>query len=166
MKRETQHDTHKLPRTLSPRGRSCRSLSAAIETQVRQVVESFLSPVARPVILRSSSLLCVGGVSWVQYLRSRVLRLAKANERSSAPTNNCSVSRHRYFPQSSECFGLSSPRFILRLRPIVRFVQPKCISAANENILATPSRLSWLKFSKDTPCEMSKSAPARKRRAF
>lgn len=71
-----------------------------------------------------------GASSWFEYRRRRVSARAKANERSPTFPNNRSVRSIQSFPQSPECFGRTRQRPISRLRPIVRCVQPRCISPA------------------------------------
>lgn len=108
----------------------------------------------------------VGVASWGQYWRFRGRNKSKQNERSSAIPNSCSVQQDQSFLQFPECFGHTRRRLILRLRPIVRCVQRRCISLATETGPATPSQRSSPKFSHVTKCETSVSVYGHSRRAF
>lgn len=107
-----------------------------------------------------------GGLSWAFYCRFRPRNKVKAGAHLPGAANNRSVRLDQYFLQSPECFGRARQPLIWRLRSIVRCVQPRCISAANENGPATQSPRSSLKSSPVTKCEMSKSVHGKRRRSF
>ena len=110
---------------------------------------------ARSVRVTFSSLLvfvALGLRSWVHHQRFHGLEPVKANARLSSIPNNRSVRTDRSFLQSPECFGRTRLRLILRLRPIVRCVRPRCIWPVIASGRAMRSPRSSVKFLNGIRC--------------
>lgn len=168
--RKAHHNSHRSPASLAlaclthvgPRGKTlqgalshkCHICSLASQGGTSRGCSSN----ARLARSKSSSVpVCVAlrVASWVHYREPRGEREQHTIQRSPRLPNNRSYLSDRCFLQSPEHFGRARQRLTLRLRPIVRCVQPRCISLVSEIGQATRSRQSFPKFSNDTRCATS-----------